>query len=316
VRVVQFTPLDRSISAVALGLYPLAHVPRREAFEVLDSWLDVGGDVVDTAPAYGDGASERALGEYMRVSGCRSDVVILTKACHPGRDGRPRLSPAAITEDLSGSLERLGVDTIDIYMLHRDDVEQPVGPLVEQLNEEIRGGRIRSFGVSNWTPARISEARRFSEVNGLVPITSSSAHMSLAEEVTPLAPTAVSVSRKDVDFYHRTGLPLFAWASLAEGWFRGGNSLSGGLGRFDSLQNRERRHRAASLAETMGVTATQICMAWLLCQPLTVFGIFASLRPHHIREMAAASTIQLDDDSLRWLDLRSSGERFAPGRPR
>src|SRR5690606_39216661 len=135
-----------------------------------------------------------------------------------------------------------------------------------------------------WTTTRIAEARRHSAVHGLVPISSSSAHMSLAEEVTPLAPNVASLSREDARFYRRTGLPLFAWAALAGGGFADAGRPPGELGRFDSPAKRERRRRAQVLADTMGVTGTQIAMAWRLCQPLTVCGIFASLRPHHVRE--------------------------------
>lgn len=303
-RMLRFDPLDRPVSAVGLGLYPLGDMSQDLASEVLDTWLDVGGNLVDTAPVYGDGRSERALGEYLRASGRRSDVVIISKACHPAPDGRERVNPDAISQDLSASLARLGVEWIDIYMLHRDYVTVPVAPLIDRLNEEMGDGRIRSFGVSNWSTARIAEAMQYSMRRGLASITSSSAHMSLAREVVPFAPDVTPVRRRDVSYYRQADIPLFAWAALAEGWF-GAAAARSTESRFESVANRERRRRVHDLAAALQLTPSQIAIAWLLCQPTAIYGIFSSMRPAHIREMAEATAVALDSEVLRWLDLET-----------
>ena len=128
--------------------------------ELIDAYLAVGGNCIDTAHIYGFGESEKALGRWLEQSGRRDDILLITKGCHPhvdeaGQFGPPRVTPEAIHSDLSESLERLGTDHVDLYLLHRDDETVPPGPLLEALNEENASGRIRAFGASNWTVKRI-----------------------------------------------------------------------------------------------------------------------------------------------------------------
>jgi len=115
-----------------------------------------GGNCIDTAHIYGFGESERALGRWLELSGRRDEIVLVTKGCHPGVDeagqfGPPRVTAESIHADLGESLERLGTDHVDLYLLHRDDETVRPGPLLEALSEEKESGRIAAFGASNWT---------------------------------------------------------------------------------------------------------------------------------------------------------------------
>src|SRR5690606_33885185 len=106
-------------------------------------------------------------------------VVIVTKGAHPNLD-RVRVTPHDITSDLFDSLARLKTDTIDMYLLHRDDPSVPVGPIMEVLNEHHAAGRIRSFGGPSWAVARLREAAAYAEKHDLVPFVASSPQFSLA----------------------------------------------------------------------------------------------------------------------------------------
>src|SRR5262249_51279519 len=121
--------------------------------ELLDAFVAAGGHCLDTARIYG--TSEAAIRQWMQARGNREQVVLITKGAHPLGDSGPRVTPQAIDEDIPVSLERLQTDTIDLYLLHRDDESQPVGPIVECLNAHKEAGRLRAFGGSNWTTARI-----------------------------------------------------------------------------------------------------------------------------------------------------------------
>ena len=158
--------LDNPVSVIGLGTATRAFTPEtyNRAAELLDAFLDAGGNCIDTAHIYGFGNSEKTLGRWLEESGRRGEIVLITKGCHPavdpqnlfGKAWAPRLTPEAIRADLSESLERLRTDYVDLYLLHRDDEAMPTGPLVEALNQEQARWRIRAFGASNWRVERIA----------------------------------------------------------------------------------------------------------------------------------------------------------------
>jgi aryl-alcohol dehydrogenase-like predicted oxidoreductase len=300
-----FPPLGRPISRVVLGTFWMAPALEAETFASLDAWLSLGGNVVDTAQAYGDGDAERALGRYLESTGRRRDLVILTKGCHPIGDDRPRVTPEAIHADLSGSLDRLRCDVVDIYMLHRDDPSVEVGPIVEALNEELARRRILSFGASNWLPARIEEADDFAARHGLSGFTSSSSQLSLAVQQVPMCDGCLSAhADADLDAYARSGLSLFAWAALAQGFFSDGLKDDPDVERiYGSAANRERSRRAQELGERLGLTRSQVALAWVLRQRFPTYAVVATRRLQHLDALAAASEVVLDERQVAWLDL-------------
>jgi aryl-alcohol dehydrogenase-like predicted oxidoreductase len=168
--------VEKPISRLVLGTMIINNGDLRKSFDLLDAVFELGGTALDTAHVYG---SEEPIGLWMKERGNRDKVVILDKGAHPSN--RPRVTPADITSDLSDSLARLKTDYIDVYMLHRDDPDVPVGPIVEVLNEHLSAGRIHAFGGSNWKYERIQEANEFAEAHGLVPFSASSPNYGLAE---------------------------------------------------------------------------------------------------------------------------------------
>ena len=153
-----------------------------EGFSFMDAVLEQGCTTFDTAHVYGGGDNERSVGRWVRERGVRDRVVILGKGAHHNQD-RQRVTPYDITSDLHDSLARFQFDYIDLYLLHRDDPSQPVGPIVEILNEHKRAGKINAFGGSNWSVSRIQEANAYAETHGLEGFTASSPNFSLAEQV-------------------------------------------------------------------------------------------------------------------------------------
>jgi 1-deoxyxylulose-5-phosphate synthase len=299
-----FPPLQRPLSSVALGTFPMAEAPASDSLRILAAWLDLGGNVLDTAQAYGDGEAERVVGRFL-ARAHRSDIVILTKGCHPLADGRPRVTPRAIHDDLTGSLRRLDTDHVDIFMLHRDDPSVAVEPLIKALDEELRAGRLLSFGASNWTPARIAEANAFAAREGLAGFTSSSSQLSLAVQQEPMCEGCLAArAPADLAWYGDSGLPLFAWAALAGGWFREGPQPDPDVVRtYGSAENAERSERARRLGQRLGLTRSQVALAWVLQQPFPTFPVVASRRVEHLHELAAAADVRLTPSQAAWLDL-------------
>ena len=277
------------------------------AFALLDEWLGRGGNVLDTAQAYGDGDSERLIGEYVEAVGCRPDVAIITKGCHPIGDDTPRVTPGAIHDDLTGSLARLRTDYVDVYMLHRDDPSVSVAPLIEALNEELEAGRVRSFGASNWTRQRLEEANAFAAASGMAGFSSSSCQLSLAVQQEPLCQGCLAArDPADMEFHRRTMLPLIAWAALAGGFFREGPQPDPDVERvYATPDNRERSSRATQLARAMGLTCSQVALAWVLSQDFPAFAVVGTQRVEHLRELAVAADVVLSPRQVAWLDLRA-----------
>ena len=142
--------INKPVSRLVQGTLMIGTSEREKGFALLDEIFELGGNTFDTAHHYGSGANERAVGQWVRERGVRDKVVIIGKGAHHSED-RKRVTPFDITADLYDSLARFQFDTIDLYLLHRDDPSVPVEPIIEVLNEHQQAGRIRAFGVSNWT---------------------------------------------------------------------------------------------------------------------------------------------------------------------
>lgn len=150
----------------------------KEAAKLFDLFLENGGNLIDTARVYSDwipgviGRSEKTIGDWLKTSGKRNQVLLMTKGGHASMLKMPpdmhkvRLSKEEMSEDLDLSLSALGTDCIDIYLYHRDDEQRPVEELVETMQDFVRQGKIRYYGCSNWKLSRIMEAERYCRRQG------------------------------------------------------------------------------------------------------------------------------------------------------
>ncbi len=187
---------------------------------MLDNYVSLGGNAIDTAHIYGNGVVEREVGRWLALRGNRASIIIVGKGAHHNARG-PRVTRADIAADLHDSLQRLDTDYIDLYLLHRDNPAIPAGEIVEWLNEHHRAGHIRAFGGSNWSSARLQEANDYARAHGLVPFTASSPNFSLAvpREVPWAGCLAATV--EGTDWYVQHQFPLLSWSSQAQGFFTG-----------------------------------------------------------------------------------------------
>jgi aryl-alcohol dehydrogenase-like predicted oxidoreductase len=304
-----FAPLRRDLSQLALGSMVFSTEDLARTYALLDAWVKAGGNVVDTAHVYQGGDSERALGRWLADRGGRDRLTIIGKGAHPNAD-RTRVTPEDIACDLRDSLARLSTDSIDLYLLHRDDLAVPVGPIVEALNEHLRAGRIRSSGVSNWTIPRIEEANAYARGRGLEGFSASSPHLSLAVPNEPVWPGCVDArDAASLHWYARSRMPLFAWSSQARGFFilphSPGEIANPTLTRvYDHPDNWARLQRAGELGRRKGgYSAVQVALAWVLHQPLVVYPIVG---PHTVDELNScvqALEIELTEEEVRWLAI-------------
>ena len=204
-------------------------VPKELAWKLLDRFYEAGGKGIDTAHVYGDwiagerARSEKVVGAWVNERKLREDVVLSSKGAHFFLDspGIGRVTPQDIRTDLEQSLAALGTDWIDLYFLHRDDENVPVSDLLETLQQACEEGKIRHYGCSNWTLARMEEAERYADEHALMGFKCNQSMFSLATvNETALTDKTMVVMDDDMVAYHRqTGMTVMAYAAIAKGYF-------------------------------------------------------------------------------------------------
>lgn len=320
----QIPNVDGPVSRLVMGSMIFSTENQAGTDELLDRFLEVGGNAVDTARVYASGSSEAAFGNWLKSRGCRDQVVVIGKGAHHDRlTLERRVNPAAIHEDIQTSLEAMQLDRMDMYILHKDDPDAPVGPLVDALNEEWEAGRIGAFGGSSWTQQRIAEANAYAEPRGLRRFEVSSPNLSLAVPNEPMWVGCISLSG-DADalaWYARTQIPILSWSSQARGFFSG-RFTPGMTGETKNEQNVvrtyfseanwERYNRAEDMAKRKGCTLQQLTLAWVLNQPLNVYALIGPENVSELDNSLGALDVELDPEELAWLNLEPAPAPLAP----
>jgi len=276
---------------------------KERAFELLDAFFRWGGNLIDTAEIYG--RAEETIGMWLAERGNRADVVILDKGCHPPT----RITPETIRKSIRVNLARLGTDYLDIWAMHRDDLEAPVEMIVDTLNEEVARGRIRAYGGSNFTMARIAKANAYAARKGLIGMAISSPHLSLAVPKEPFWEGCTYATEEEIRWHEKTGIPLVAWSSQGRGFFRDDsspqNTSNPDLVRvYHNEENFERLARARELAKEKGVTATQIALAYVLNLHIPTIALVGPENVAEVESCVHATEISLSQEELDWLTLK------------
>lgn len=288
----------------------LPSLSRDEAFALLDGVAAQGTTSFDLAQNYGSGAAELLLGEWMRGHGNRDDLFLVTKGGHP-YDGRRRIARHDVDDDLRGSLERLGTDRVELYLLHRDDEDVPVDEVVEFMDEACRSRRIDAYGMSNWRHERIAAALDHARRHGLAAPVASSPHFSLAVPNEPPWPGCVSIAGPEGAearaYYAREGMPVLAWSSLAMGYFAAEEGGAGALDEateriFGGSANEARRERARALARRDGDSATSVAFRYALAQPMRLHPIVGCRSAEEYAALRDAAARPLTVEDAAWLE--------------
>ena len=311
--------IKKNISRIVQGSIMLNRSHKEEGFALLDAARQAGITAYDSAHGYGGGEVDRMLGLWMEERGNRDEIVIIGKGAHLNQD-RNRVTPYDIASDMADSLVRLRSDYIDLYLLHRDDPAVPVGPIVEALNEHHAAGRIHAFGGSNWTPERLAEANEYADQRGLVPFAASSPNFSLADQIAEPWKDCLSIAGPSQAaaraWYAAHDMPLFAWSSVARGFFSGKVTRANAeqvRDQFDGTMpksyycedNFKRLDRAWALAEEKGLSVPQIALSYVLSYPLDIYALVGSMSGDEIAANIQALDNPLTEAEMAWLDLRS-----------
>ncbi len=280
--------------------------PGREAAaqQAVTAAYDAGFTFFDHADVYADGAAEKVFGDVLKkVSGMRERVVITTK-CGIRRKGVPNpdspyrydFSADYIVKSCEQSLARLGVETIDIYQLHRPDYLMDPTEVAGAFSKLKEQGKVREFGVSNFRPEQFSVLQRACPFPLLVhqveislaklsPFDDGTLDQCLAEKVVPLA-----------------------WSPLAAG--RLSDTLPIDINSPDHARRIGLRETLDDIARDYGVSRTIIALAWLLKHPARIVPIIGTAKPERIREAAQADKVHLSRDEWYRLLEAARGERL------
>jgi len=270
--------------------------------------LDAGINFFDTADVYSLGESERVTGNILKEFGVkRENIVVATKVNGQMSDdiNDKGLSRKHILDSIDRSLQRLQMDYVDLYQIHRWDYETPIEETMEALNDVVRAGKARYIGASSMFAWQFAKSLHVSETNGWTKFVSMQNHYNLVyrEEEREMIPLC-----KD------QGIGLIPWSPMARGFFAGDRKRGGGGETVransdpfgNSLYFREEdfsvADRAAEVAQERGVTASQIALAWVLDKSYVHSPIIGATKMEHLDQALAALDIKLSEDEVKRLE--------------
>ncbi len=272
---------------------------------LLDRFFERGGNLFDTAYVYGAGQTEANFGDWHTSRGLkREDLVVIGKGAHS-----PLCYPDVIATQLDESLERLQTDYVDIYFMHRDNPDIPVGEFVDAMDAEVQRGRIRGpVGGSNWTKERMDEAIAYAQKHGKTAPGALSNNFSLAEMIKPIWAGCIAASDDAYKAWlNERQIPNFAWSSQGRGFF----TEAAGRDKKDNQElvdtwysdkNFGRRDRAIELAKQLGRHPIHIALAYVLAQPFPVIPLIGPRRLTELEDSLSALDIELTPEQVRWLE--------------
>jgi aryl-alcohol dehydrogenase-like predicted oxidoreductase len=310
--------VDKKVSRILYGTATQPFMMGGDGNALLDEIYATGVNTFDVARGYM--GAETSLGRWIKERDNREQVVILSKCAHPSMFGKKRVNEADIRKDFSRSSRALNTDYIDIYLLHRDDPDVEVGPIVETFNAMHTEGKIGAFGGSNWTHQRIEEANEYAYKHNLIPFTVSSPNFGLADQVQdPWGGGCVTISGPANEsaraWYAKNQMPVIAYSSLGRGLFSGrvksdeiekaGEVMDAvAMKGYGCPENFERLHRCEILAAEKGYTVPQIAMAWIFKQNIHTFAVVSTSKAQRMQENIDALDIDLSEDEILYLDLK------------
>ncbi|HVX73803.1 MAG TPA: aldo/keto reductase [Devosia sp.] len=294
--------LTKQASVVATGFEDFRTFS--SASILLDAFFEAGGNLYDTAYVYGAGATEKLFGEWHTNRGVREEVVLIGKGAHS-----PLCYPDVIGKQLDQSLDRLKTDYVDIYFMHRDNLDVPVGEFVDAMDAEVKKGRIRGiFGGSNWSRDRMQQAIDYAKRTGRQAPGALSNNFALAEMIRAIWAGCIAASDAPYKAWlteHQ--IPNFSWSSQARGFFtdRAGRDKRDNAELVDtwySEGNFARRDRAIALGKELGASPIHIALAYVLAQPFPSIPLIGPRRLQELDDSIKALSIRLTPEQVQWLE--------------
>ena len=282
----------------------------------LDAYTGSGGNFIDTAHVYGDWApgekarSEKLIGEWLRKSKKRDRVVIMSKWAHPLLQSMDisRCTPQDIETDINESLQCLGVEKIDLYLLHRDNPGIPAGLILEALEKARQAGKIGHYGFSNWKLGRVLEAEASSAQAGIEGFTCNQIMWSLADitAANVADKTLVPMDHDTYKWHCSSGTALTAYHSTARGWFsklEKGQELPERYKKvYDNEINRDIYARIKRASADLGLSILALSLGYLKEHPFPSVPVSSFSRKEQLEEALQVCEAVLPKDLVAELN--------------
>jgi aryl-alcohol dehydrogenase-like predicted oxidoreductase len=296
---------DLDVSEISLGSWLTygGGVPAAQAEACVAKAFEVGINFIDTANVYARGGAEELLGRVL-AGRPRDSYILATKLYFP-MNGDHGLSREQVFKQIDASLARLCTDYVDLYQCHRYDWDTPLEETMEALTEVVHQGKARYLGFSEWPVDRIRAAL---ELPGVEKFVSSQPQYSLLWR---------EPEREIFELCAQNGISQIVWSPLAQGALtgkykpgeappRGSRATSREMGwamdRFRDDDVLEAVQRLRPIADRLGITMAQLALAWVLREPGVASAIIGASRPEQVEENAAASGVELDQQTLQEID--------------
>ncbi|MFC0112384.1 aldo/keto reductase [Kibdelosporangium aridum] len=281
---------------------------RKTSHQVLDAYVEAGGNFIDSADAYSfwvpgnsGGESETVIGTWLAARGNRERIVVATKVSdHPQFRG---LSAATVVAAVDASLARLGIDHVDLYYAHNDDADTPLEETAAAFDALVRAGKIRAIGVSNYSGVRIREWFDVARRNGLALPVAVQPHYNLVKRATyerDIAPVAAAEQLAVV--------PYFGLASgFLTGKYRTIADLTGGprdafVKDYLTEDGLAVVEVVKGIADARGIAPASVALSWLRGRPNIIAPVASARTVDQLPALLAATALDLTPDERTSLD--------------
>lgn len=299
-------PNSLQVSPVALGAMDFGTTTSKEdAFAVLDAFLDMGGNFIDTSNNYahwngtGD-ESETLLGEYFASRKCRDSIVLATKVGFDRHGKGQGLKKEQIEYWIDESLHKLKTDYIDLYYAHTDDPTTPLEETMDAFHRLIEKGKVRHLGGSNYDTWRFAEANAVAQTPYTV-MQQWFTYLHPRADIAPQYTFNEATNRERLRYLTSKNIPLVAYSCLAKGGYENPARLP------DELISGERLAFLKTMAKEKGVSASALAVAWMVnlhrCEGFPrVIPLFGSSKVEHFATNFLGAELPLSNDELDQLN--------------
>ena len=298
---------DKDFSKLALGCDN--QTSDIHAFAMFDYFYGAGGRVFDTAYIYNNGMGDKYLGDWINSRGVQEEIVVLGKGAHT-----PDCRPECIKPQIIESLKRLNLDKIDIYCLHRDNIDIPVSEFIDALDEIKAEGLINKIGASNWKLERFKQARDFALKENKEPFSILSNNFSLAKMIDPVWPGCVAIDNNFLDYIDQNNIILFPWSSTARGFFIkkkeiatsdhfSNPSMDEEKRVWHSEANLKRREICFNIAAERNVEPIEIALAYVIQSSKMIFPLIGPRTINELNSSIFATSVNLSDAEIEQLTI-------------